>query len=258
MATTTSVLIILTVLFCENVLPQHEERQLQTWSSNCSYWSHYNRETNTCDCGSNLYNIVYCETKVGAKTEVNVSVSYGYCMTLSNDRNEAVVGACPYHYLYCTPPCTHVPVSRYIISTDFCRNYKRTSQLCGQCMDGYSPPVYSYYAECVRCRQGTNNWTKYLAVSLLPTTAFLLALTIIRFRATSPQITGYIFMCQVVISPIVLRIIVYSPQTNNKHFSPTGDLYFAVLSMWNLDFFRLFYSPFCLHPNATTLQVLSL
>ena len=28
--------------------------------------------------------------------------------------------------------------------------------------------------------------------------------------------------------------------------------------MWNVDFLRLLYTPFCLHPNATTLQVLSL
>ena len=32
----------------------------------------------------------------------------------------------------------------------------------------------------------------------------------------------------------------------------------AYFGIWNLDFFRLLYTPFCLHPNATTLQVLSL
>ena len=245
MAATTSALLIFFALHCGKVLP---ERQL-----NCSYWSHYNSETNTCDCGSDLFGTVYCETSK-ANTEVNVSVSYGYCMTLSNDMGEAVVGACPYHYFYCTPPCIHVPVSNYI-NADFCRDYKRTS---GQCMDGYSPPVYSYYAVCIKCTQGTNNWPKYLAVSLLPTTVFLFALTAIRFKATSPQLAGYIFLCQILTAPIVLRIFVRSPQTNNKHFGPTGDLYFAILSIWNLDFFRLFYNPFCLHTNATTLQVLSL
>ena len=29
-------------------------------------------------------------------------------------------------------------------------------------------------------------------------------------------------------------------------------------SMWNLDFFRLVYSPFCLHPHASMLHILSL
>ena len=28
--------------------------------------------------------------------------------------------------------------------------------------------------------------------------------------------------------------------------------------MWNLDFFRALYTPFCLHPETTTLQILAL
>ena len=35
-------------------------------------------------------------------------------------------------------------------------------------------------------------------------------------------------------------------------------IYPGFLSIWNLDFFRLAYTPFCLHPNTSTLQVLSL
>ena len=242
---------------CGKVLSQQADRQLQTQSSNCSYWSHYNRITNTCDCGGDIFSIVTCETMEGVPNEVQVHVNYGYCMTLNYNNNKAVVGACPYHYRRCSPPCNYEPVSRNL-SSDFCQSYKRTGQLCGQCVDGYSPPVYSYYAQCFRCNKGTNNWPKYLAVSLLPTTAFLLTVSIIRFRASSPQLTGYIFMCQIISSPVVLRRIMSSYQRHETINDPVGDLYFSILSIWNLDFFRLFYEPFCLHPNATTLQVLSL
>ena len=243
---------LIIVLVNEKVLSRQADPQLQTRSSNCSYWSHYNRVTQTCDCGRNIYDIVSCEP-TGVPTEVQVHVSYGYCMTLNNHREKAVVGACPYHYHHCLPPCTYEPVSRNL-SSDFCQNQKRTGQLCGQCVDGYSPPVYSYYAQCFRCSKGTNNWPKYLAVSLLPTTAFLLAVSIIRFRATSPQLTGYLITCQIMTSPIFIRILKSSYHSNKEY----GDLYISILSIWNLDFFRLFYEPFCLHPNATTLQVLSL
>ena len=256
------ILALIILLLCGNVLSQHAERQLQTWSSNCSYWSHFNRDTNTCDCDSELFGIVSCEKMEGTNTEVNVSVNRGYCMTLTNNMDEAVVGACPYHPLHCmsktkTLSCFYVPASRNL-STDFCQYYNRTGQLCGQCMHDYAPPVYSYYSKCVRCIRGINNWPKYLAVSLLPTTAFLLALTIIRFRAMSPQLTGYIILCQILTSPILLRIFEHSYKQNRDDLGPAGDLYFSLLSLWNLDFFRWFYKPFCLHPNATTLQVLSL
>ena len=37
-----------------------------------------------------------------------------------------------------------------------------------------------------------------------------------------------------------------------------GDLVFSFYGVWNLDFFRYVYQPFCLHPNMTTLQMISL
>ena len=175
-------------------------------------------------------------------------------MTLNSGMDEAVVGACPYHSFHRS---TQYLVSSNL-STDFCRDYRRTGQLCGQCMDGYSPPAYSYYSVCVRCKKGTKNWLQYLVISLLAATAFLLVLTITRFKATSPQLARYVFVCQLLTAPIVLRIFLRSPQTNNENIGLIGDLYFAIFSIWNLDFFRLFYNPFCLHTNATTLQVLSL
>ena len=252
--TKTLAVIIVVVLF-GGVLPLEADAQLQIGSSNCHYWSHYSRETNTCDCGSDLFGIVFCETLKRANSEVNVSIINGYCITLKNNKDEAVVGACPYHYGHCPPRCTFIPVSRNL-STDFCQDYKRTGQLCGQCVDGYSPPIYSYYPQCVRCSEGTNNWPKYLTVSLLPTTVFLLAFSLLRLRAISPNMTGYVILCQLLTSPIVIRIFAHTFQSRRS----AGDLhvYFSIPGIWNLDFFRLFYTPFCLHPNATTLQVLSL
>ena len=247
-------IVLIIVLVNGKVPSQQADPQLQIRSSNCSYWSHYNRVTQTCDCGHDIHHIVACETVEGVPNEVQVTVSHGYCMTLNNHGEKAVVGTCPYHRYNCSP-CTFEPVTRNQ-SRDFCQSYKRTGQLCGQCVDSYSYPVYSYYSKCVRCSKGTNNWPKYLAVSLLPTTAFLLTVSILRFRATSPQLTGYIFMCQIISSPVVLRLTMLSYQRYNVDL--TGYIYISMLSIWNLDFFRLFFEPFCLHPNATTLQVLSL
>ena len=250
-------LVIVFALFCCVELSLQQGKELHNQTSNCHYWSHYNNVTNTCDCGSNLYNIVNCKTVEGANTEVSLNVVYGYCFTLNKNSKEAIVGACPYHHVYCPPFCRYVTASKHLSKT-FCGKYNRTSQLCGQCTDGYSPPVYSYYAECVRCSPGTNNWPKYLAVSLLPTTAFFIFILLFRFKATSPKLAGYLLFCQIVASPVVLRLFIYSYHHNRKYIGPVGDMIFSITSIWNLDFFRLFYTPFCLHPNATTLEVLSL
>ena len=69
---------------------------------------------------------------------------------------------------------------------------------------------------------------------------------------------GYILICQILTSPMVLRHMSKSYRHNKLYFGIAGDLYMSFLGIWNLDYFRLLYRPFCLHPNASTLQVLSL
>ena len=142
-----------------------------------------------------------------------------------------------------------------------CDYANRTGQLCGQCQDGTSPPVYSYYPQCVHCPEGTNNWPKYLAVSLVPTTLFFLVTLVLRFRTTSPYLAGYIMFCQVMCFPPILRGLANSyfrHRSLDEGCDVAVTVLISLLSIWNLDFFRIAYSPFCLQLGASTLQILSL
>ena len=69
-------------------------------------------------------------------------------------------------------------------------------------------------------------------------------------------------MCHILTSPLLLRQTCLSYMKSYKHntkaFVIAEHLYLSFLGIWNLDFFRLLYRPFCLHPNSSTLQVLSL
>ena len=213
-----------------------------------------------CSCVNNKARIVSCRQHDG---EFEVGVLIGYCMTMNSKRSEVVVGSCP--FISPTGSKTHSTVPNKSAQLDgaVCNFTHRTGQLCGQCVNGTSPPVYSYYPQCVKCPSGTNNWAKYLAVSLLPTTLFFLATMILRFRAMSPNVNGFILSCQILSSTAILRrcgnqffLFRYLPEYLHLHVF--GEVYISYISIWNLDFFRFVYPPFCLHPNATTLQVLSL
>ena len=219
----------------------------------CQYWGEYNYTEKRCECGSDLYGIVHCKSD---GDEVSIGTIFGYCVTLNNQKSKAVVGACPHHQKSCPPRCKYYPASANI-TKEFC-NDKRTGQLCGKCSNGYSSPVYSYYDTCVRCKSGTNNWPKYLAISLLPETVFLLVLNAIRFRSTSPNMNGYILMCQVFTSGATVHFFTHSYKHDKENIGYGGNLALSLLSIWNLDFFKLYYIPFCLHPSVTTLQVISL
>ena len=128
-------------------------------------------------------------------------------MTLNEDQTKTVAGSCfSIPDSYQQPRTTHaVPNDTSQLDTDVCGYTQRTGQLCGQCVNGTSPPVYSYYPQCVHCPAGTNNWAKYLAVSLLPRTLFFFGTVVIKFHETSPLMNGYIMLCHIIASPTILR-----------------------------------------------------
>ena len=138
-------------------------------------------------------------------------------------------------------------------------NY-RYSRLCGPCVETDCPPVYSYYPQGVRCGWGTN-WLKYLATYLLPPTAFFLVLITFRLSATSPIVSGFIVISQILTSSSVMRrveLLVFNTIDLRALSGYGADVYFAVFGIWNSDLLALFYSPLILNPSATEQQVLSL
>ena len=251
--------LILLVVFSGVSLGQKEPNDHYV-NSTCPTWTIYDSSTNSCECGSNIHRIVSCILVDGCPKKFEISVIRGFCMTLNEDQTKTVVGSCfsvpdPYK----EPRTTHVvPNDTSQLDTDVCGYKQRTGQLCGQCVNGTSPPVYSYYPQCVDCPAGTNNWAKYLAVSVLPTTLFFVGVVVIKFRATSPLMSGYIMLCQIVASPSILRRVQESAFPHPHEQTTSTATYFSLISIWNLDFFRMVYPPFCLNPNATILQLLSL
>ena len=175
-------------------------------------------------------------------------------MTHSFKSNQSLVGPCLYG-------CNRlggfsfffIPVnSTSQINGFMCGTFNRRGQLCGSCVPGHAPPVYSYSPSCVNCT--TTNWTKYFAVSLLPVTAFFIFVIIFRVSATSPKLNAFILCIQIVLSPHNSRILAATSFKRNN-------FYFFLASwfgIWNLDFFRMVYTPFCLQPQTNSLHVISL
>ena len=250
------------LLLCGTVLTKESSNgQLQQENRNCPPWMYFSNATQSCQCGPILHKMISC-VKDGNSS--HVGVFFQFCMTQNNEQTKVVVGACPYNrdgggyeaihtYTYCSPPINVTELDR-----EMCGVNGRTGQLCGRCEKGCSLPVYSYYPQCLNCTGDTNNWAKYLAVSLLPTTAFFTGALVFRFRPMSPLLNGYILACQIMSSPPIQRLVAYRDSHNVNETILFYKIYIGCLSIWNLDFFRLAYTPFCLHPDASTLQILSL
>ena len=69
---------------------------------------------------------------------------------------------------------------------------------------------------------------------------------------------AFVLVCQLMTAPVQMRILTdlltYNPEYEKKLVHSLVSLY----GVWNLDFFRLVYTPFALHSSVNTLQVLAL
>ena len=206
-----------------------------------------------CDSYKNLHGIVLC-----SDNPYGLVMQECYCMTFGH---KLVVGPCRY-------TCSRMGYFSYfnitVNSTDLindamCGVFNRQDQMCGSCKPGYAPPVYSYSLSCVNCT--TSNWGKYTAVSLLPLTAFFVFVITFRISAFSPKLHGLILFSQILTCRCYLQYLTFK-LPNKVDFTPTQryltQAVISVLGVWNLDFCRLVYSPFCLDPHTNTLQVMAL
>ena len=224
--------------------------------STCPSWQMPSEDNNSssCKCGPSLSGIVKCD-----ETYNGVYLLPCYCMSESELLNKTIVGNCLYTcgWLYRTA-LTNDPVG---LDNQTCKPLKRTGQLCGDCISGHAPPIYSYNLECVDCSTYATNWLKYIAVAFFPLTVFYVIVVVFRISVTTPKLRCLILIFQILVMPGHLRYLYTLQKTyiqSYKTASKLAETVLTVFTLWNLDFFRAVYDPFCLHPRVHSLGVLAL
>ena len=220
-------------------LHESENRSFPLWS--------VEHDDGGCSCGSHLDGIVTCTED--AKT---VLIHDCYCMTYNADGNGPFVGRCFYS---CFQPhriadgtSDLIPIPRNISMSDlndmFCGHWKRRGVLCGDCINGYAPQVYSFDLKCTQCNPADVyiNVVKYSAAAFLGPTIFLLAILLFRIKITSGKLNAFIFVSQCISSHQVVRTVLYGMEhsyySNSQYFLVPVKVIFSFYGLWNLDFFR--------------------
>lgn len=243
----------LAVLLCLSTARALEWQQQQLLSSGegtkCPPWmteTPSNNTRTTCKClvPDRNNGIAECTTDNSLKLQAC------YCVSYHSELNMTVYGNCLYS---CTLKHDRIIKPDEINAT--CDKFNRMGEQCSKCKNGTGHPLYSYSMQCVRC-EGLTGYFKYAAVAFLPLTAFYLIVVAFRISATSELLSGYVLMSQIVTTPSQLR---YMKSFWVKH---TGTKAIATVisahAIWNLDFFRALYEPFCIHESMSTMLVESL
>lgn len=216
----------------------------------CPPWYYYNPLNRTC---SFSHSIQACVSYV--KNTLQTAVLQCYCVTDGSLTREPVIGTCPYTCLvnngYYTLPCNASSVENFT-----CGRFNRRGVSCGECAPGFAPPVYSYSGHCTNCTQAHYawNWIKYLTIAFGPLTLFTILVIVFQIRATSPYLFSYIFFVQTMTMSVRMRLLQALLEDGKIRTADLTKWGISLISFWNLDFFRLHYTPFCLHPAITTLQ----
>ena len=218
-----------------------------------------------CKCGNRVHGIVSCDPKTK-----QVTVSDCYCVTYHSHLDELVIGACPYSCFYTNKyrkieGSYILPEDKKNLSDIVCgQQWNREGQLCGDCKEGFRPPILSYDFKCIKCNanDSVTGWIKFVAAGILPPTILFFLVIILRLNINSPKLIGFILFAQLIASaPIVYHgesaVNNYYKNNYNNITKPVVDIMFASYGLFSLDFFYTLLPPFCI-PGINTVGKLAL
>ena len=200
-----------------------------------------------CECGVYPNYIVSCNGTTS-------SVLHCKCATFNEEKKVVLAGACLYgcrgqsnkniNNVYHPLPRTGKALNDAI-----CMPLKRTGTLCGRCLPDYYSLAYSFNMTCVLCPHASRNWWKYFIAAYLPLTLFYIIIFFFKINIISSHLFGLVVVSQIITMPASSRVSLSTLNTDTYAGSCYKLLVRVLLSLhgiWNLDFFRPFYSDICL------------
>ena len=193
-----------------------------------------------CECPKQYPHMMLCDSE-------GLSLHTGYCATFDEANDTIVIGRC----IYTDIPLWYNNDSKTVydrISTmELCHNYSRTGALCGRCLPDHYPLAYSYNMTCIPCPHAHWNWFRYIMAAYLPLTLFYLAILFIKINATTSHLFVVFYICQLEVLPaLVQSLFIAVEKLGNEYYMNTMKVFASTYMIWNLDFFRPFYSDLCL------------
>ena len=222
-------------------------------ASGCPTW--FTNTTGHCECGLETQYVICHED------EGRAEVCAGYCVTFEYSTQSVVAGYCSYG------PYSNMTNRMFsLLSQDptqlnetTCGPYNREGLLCGYCIRGFGPAVYSHDLRCANCTDISTGYAiiLYLLLEFLPITVFFFAVVIFHFNITSGPMLGYVLFSQAWTAAVSFNMYLYHsiqlhlplPLVTITHIS------MVLADIWNLHFFRFIVPSFCLSDRMTGIHV---
>ena len=165
-----------------------------------------------------------------------------YCLTLdsksvsNSTAPHLIIGHCLYGCFDTERAAEYydITISNNTLKNKVCYQFNRAGRLCGQCIDGYGVPVYSFSLRCVKCGHQSlwKTVPKYILIAYGPLTVFLGVIVVFMISVNSAPLRGWILVCQLLSYSILMRILVTTQEVHrNNHFYPN-----IRINLWHMEF----------------------
>ena len=170
-------------------------------------------------------------------------------------------GSCPFQYCYSDNTAQNqlLPqeADKSVLDNFVCGNKRRTGDLCGQCISGYSVAVNSPTFECHKCDKHKPIFGTLILFGtyLIPVTILFYVIMAFNIRMTTGPISAFLFYSQI-ISSMYRFAFDYSHRDGTT--LEVSNVVIALYSFCNLDFFSYDkFGTYCIFQNAGTVDILA-
>ena len=191
-------------------------------------------------------------------------VADGVCVTFSGQKGLYYTGKCPFGHSGNRTDRMHseLPCDPDKLNDMMCGPYNRKGLLCGRCIDGYGPSVYSYDLKCADCSKLSTGYavTLYLLIDFIPVALFFICMVIFRLNITSGPMLGYVLFNQYYVNWLKGSYFIYDYMQSHVSGSLKVLLHVSVVlsEVWNMNFLKSIIPPFCIGEKLTSIQVQTL
>ena len=224
-------------------------------NTSCPTWFYYNNVT--CECGGLFGGAIHCNQQ-----EMTAEIADGFCVISTEQEGLYYAGDCPFRHTENNTDrmYSEMPSDPDLLNDTMCGPYNRKGLLCGRCIDGYGPAVYSLDMKCANCSKisTVSAISLYLFLELIPITLFFMCVVIFRFNITAGPLLGYVIFCQQYFTfPLERIVFVYEYILSHVSTLLQIVLYSSLTlsSFWDLQFYRFIIPPFCISSKITGIHI---
>ena len=221
----------------------------------CQTWHYYNKANGKCECGY----LLKCSSE-----QNKVEIDNTYCATPLGQEGDYYIRKSLIWYIS-KNGSTHyseMPGNTSQLEEVMCSPHNRRGFMCGECIDGFGPAVFSVTMDCKNCTGAFSRHYAipvYLLVQFIPTTLLFVFLVIFRFNITSGPLLGYILFCQVNTLWIIQYRMFSVNMSTHLHVSKSTKLLThisqALFLLWTLSFSEPVIPPFCISQKLSKINI---